>query len=371
MELPADLHWEIMTYLSVKEIFLTAALLNTDFHQASQSLKFLESLVHRDLGVRLHSHDSDTCKAVLRHNSPCFPASQQPLHFYGFATSGAIDAETPELWVRNMFELDDLGYSSDNGSNINCAAVLEATLTRYSVRLEAVAFLRSLEQSLGVQRLPDRSLIDIINSFDKIRVGVWSRLSELLPGYFSHRSALLNLRMIPSLASLTRSEASKLMSEHIDLAEATASPLWGCIHRLKISRQGPYTCPVAALLVLCSPQFLAPDSPEFLKFNDLTTLQQLEQAPSVPSVVNSVVAANYSYCEFKPADSPLQPMLWVKFNPHSEEVVEVTLSTRRLCKFLYTKLVNCEDRMQELGWVHPETNIDICYVVAEGELIAL
>jgi hypothetical protein len=147
-----------------------------------------------------------------------------------------------------------------------------------------------------------------------------------------------------------------------------------CIHALKISRDGEFTCPVATLVVLCSESYFPVDSTEFSKFNDLKTAAEVKMAheldPSFPDCDAVIARQGYHYLEFKHSSTALQPMVWLKFNPSCMEEAVLSLVRRFSCKFVYVKLIDCENRKEARGWNHDFENIDITYAVALGRVVS-
>jgi hypothetical protein len=377
MELPSCLLWELMLHFSVKEIYSTISCINTTSLEVSRDLNFLKALISRDLGLTVGSPDAFSCRRILRSNSPCYAGSETIIDFYGFASSGALDYDAPHLWVRNMFEIDEFFYSTCGGvDNVNCAAVLEAALACHQIRLVGAEVLKSLEECFQKPSFPNRPVIELIDCLNALERTVRTQIPQRLDEFAKVRDALASFRSVPDLPSLTTSRSSKVLCEDIGIAEAEVAPVTAVIHSLAVSREGHFTCPVATLIIFCSDLYFPVDSPEFSRFNNFKTHEAVRLAreadPLIPALDHPVSTRHYTYCEFATSSDKLRPIVWLKFNQASRENAEIKLSRRFTGKFLYVKLIDCENRMSQFERVfHPEPNIDVRYVVALGQVVKL
>jgi hypothetical protein len=376
MDLPYELVLEVLAFLSVKDIFPKIASTCSALNTLAWSPHHLQSVIYRDFKLNLLHPKPDVVRLLLR-NAACFAPSQERVEFYGFATNGGVDVDMTYLWVRNMFEVSDKGYSTrDDYFNINCAAVLSSSLKIPDLKQGPLACLRRLESVLNVPPCQETdTVLDLLVALINLRSLLTAEHREFYPEYNNSIQDLMNYAR-PNVARLTQSSHLDLhLSESIDFDRVASSNQTCFIHGLKISREGNYTCPVASLVVIVSDSYIPVISPEFDRFNDLTSPAQVKMAneidPSVPDTDTPVVSDEFTYIEFKPSQGPLQPVLWLRFSPGHLDEVSVTLSRRHSCKFMYVKLIDCENRKEIRGWMHPNTNIDIRHVLATGAVVSL
>eukprot|EP00359_Climacostomum_virens_P002477 CAMPEP_0204918916 /NCGR_PEP_ID=MMETSP1397-20131031/16528_1 /ASSEMBLY_ACC=CAM_ASM_000891 /TAXON_ID=49980 /ORGANISM="Climacostomum Climacostomum virens, Strain Stock W-24" /LENGTH=314 /DNA_ID=CAMNT_0052092447 /DNA_START=1 /DNA_END=942 /DNA_ORIENTATION=+ len=314
MELPTELLVSILSFLTVKELYSSVALINREFAELMRNHKFREAVLYRDLHY-IPSEHSDELYVSLLMNAPCFKASKKAIDFYGFATSGGVDVDMPYLWVRNMFESGEKGYSTqEEAFNVNCAAVLDNSMRYQNLMKVAVLLLRRLEQMLELEPQTVETLIDVLHALYDLRNSLNQSHRDIIPDYIRVMQQLQN-HITPNVGMLTKKAYTELLLvENIDIDKANASKNFCVIHSLTISRKGSYTCPVASLIVFCSMSYVKVESPEFEKYNNLKTLEQLrlvsELDATFPLTGDEIETENYSYVEFKRSTEALVPMIW-------------------------------------------------------------
>lgn len=372
MDLPTELTYQVLLYLPLSDLFLKVALVHSELHHLTRSLNFIQIIVNRDICMTQRDLSKELCKYLLR---ICLIQSSQPLEFYGFATNGGIDEGAPQLWVRNMFEFGESGYSTkENAFNVNCAAVFDNSLRLSSLLNGSIEFLRRLEQSMQLPPQTVGSLADVFHALFSLRL-VFNEPNPLFPEYIRCIQAIHEY-LSPDVSTLTKSIGNVLfLEERIDFALVEASPNYCCLQGVKISRAGAYTCPISTLILYCSDTYIPVNSPEFDKYNDLRAPEQVKLAhdvdPTFPDIGMTVLTANHSYLEFKSCSGPLIPVLWLQFRPDRFEEAVVKFSRRFVCKFIYVKLIDCENRREAQRWMHDNMNIDIRHVLALGTSLTL
>jgi hypothetical protein len=376
MDLPSELLLEVLAFLSVKDLFLKIASTCSALNTLVWSPRHLQTVIYRDFKLDLLHPKPEVVRRLLR-NAACFAPSQQRVEFYGFATNGGVDVDNTVMWVRNMFDVSDLGYSTrDEAFNVNCSAVLSSSLQIPDLKQGPLAFLRRLESALNVPPCQETdSVMDLLVAIAGLRGLLTAEHHEL---YDDYNKSVQNLfkYVRPDVARLTKSIHLDLhLTEPIDYDRVASSNQTCIINGLKISRKGSYTCPVASLVVMVSDSYVPVISPEFDRYNDLTSPAQVrlahEMDPAVPDADAPLVRDEFTCVEFKPSRGTLRPVLWLRFSPGHLEEISVTLSRRHSCKYLYVKLIDCENRKEIRGWMHPNTNIDITHVIATGSLVSL
>jgi hypothetical protein len=348
MHLPVELIFTILCYLDVKVLYSKAAYLNKAFLMFVRRPGFFKALLHRDLQLKAPRLDYQTYIAILRANSPCYTASQDVLKFIGFATTGGeIDSA---YGLKKLFKKSGPGYSTNYGTaNVTCAGMLDRS--QASIRLEALKYLELFGHSLSDE---------VSNA--TVRYSLQTLMAE--------RSSD---RLIANMCKRLRAALNKPFYAHIDrdISEVEADSRFACLHRLSISRKGNYSCPVRSMLVLCSDTYFPIESPLFTQFNDLKSYEDVRQAHQkrlVPSFDNPHQSRACTYLEFKHTSSLLRPIIWLKFTQGRSEEVKIVLTRRFSCKFVYVKLIDCEDRREASDWHDNDvpTDIDIQHVLCIG-----
>jgi hypothetical protein len=374
MNLPSELVLEVLAFLSVKDLFLKITSTCSTLNALVWTPLHLQAVIYRDFKLSLLNSKPQVVRRLLR-NAACFAPSLQGIEFHGFATNGGVEEDSIHFWVCSMFEVSEDCYSTrQEHFNINCAAVLSSSLKIPNLKQGALAFLRRLESVLNVPPYEETdSVIDLIIAFIELGSVLTAEQIEIYPDYIDSLQTLLRY-MKQNIASLTKSSHLDLhLTEPIDFDRVASSNQTCIIHGLKISRKGDYTCPVASLVVMVSDSYIPVISPEFDRFNDLTSPAQVSMAheidSSFPDTDAPVVSDELTYVEFKPCPGPLRPVLWLKFSPGHLDEVSVTLSRRHSCKFLYVKLIDYENKDEIRVGRHP--NIDISHVLVTGSLVNL
>lgn len=72
-------------------------------------------------------------------------------------------------------------------------------------------------------------------------------------------------------------------------------------------------------------------------------------------------------------EKKVKPMVWIQFSNKNKKIFEIRLGGTNLFsgKYILTKLINCEDCLEEYGDENPETNIDLNYISLKGQLLEL
>lgn len=375
MDLPSDLVYEVLGYLTVKDLYLGVALANSQLTKFTNCKKFIAALIQRDLNFSVSEPSVELSRKLLR-CAACFRCPSRAIDFYGFATNGGVQLDNQAQWVRNMFEYGFLGYSSQERiTNVNCAAVLDRAMRPISLRAEYARYLSRLETELEYHRQIRGSPADIYDSLLNLRVYMEMYSQHLIPECVGRLQTLYEY-ITPNVCSITKQpNTDLLLAERLDLDNIEASRHLCCIHSFEISRAGDFSCPVASLIIFCSMTYIPVNSQEFQRYDSLETAEQVLLAhnidSSIPDVWELKETINHASMEFKPSSRPLVPVLWLRFKPDCLKKAKVELNRRFTCKFLYVKLVHSENRMEARRRVHDQMNIDIRHVIAFGTIFCL
>ena len=165
-------------------------------------------------------------------------------------------------------------------------------------------------------------------------------------------------------------EDEYVMLEQVDYQSANDSKKVAIIERVKVSREGGFTCPLETFLVFVSEEYVDIEDEEFARYNDLKTYEQVKNA--FGGECGPIVQEESTcYSEFLWTERKLKPVVWGKFTKRAGVLVNVQLKQVFAAKYLYMKLINPEDRMAEMNDMNQFTNIDCNYIVTEGKIIEL
>ena len=98
------------------------------------------------------------------------------------------------------------------------------------------------------------------------------------------------------------------------------------------------------------------------------TYDNLLRHDQIPGMLKSIGSTHFKEIMHSKTGE-LKPLLWVQFN--LDESVQISLVNKVVCRYVYVKLINCEDKRTEIGWEHPDMNIDMSTVLLEGSIFKL
>jgi hypothetical protein len=137
-----------------------------------------------------------------------------------------------------------------------------------------------------------------------------------------------------------------------------------------VSREGNYTCPLETFMVFISEDWIAAESEEFTRFDNLLQADDVVSLGPLngPETLHRVETESTVYCEFKRTSAQLHPVLWGKFKARQGVEIRASLQQCVAGKYVYVKLINPENRMAELQDPHTTTNIDCKFVGVMGSV---
>ena len=313
------------------------------------------------------------------------------LEFHGFATSGGFDEDHPRYWVSNLYNDDGSDYCSrDNKNNINTAAVLKDTQNE-KINIEAYNYILNLFKTVpvlgksvyppykGKEKLSQWHIESLREIYLHYRVNLISFIAreknqseEVIDREVTKALDGLKKKQFIPLELRRRKDDPFVLIEAIDYNNAINGNKLAIINKVELSRQGNFTCPVECFMIFISETFVDIEAEDFNIYNDLRTLQQV--ISSFPGEIRSQVEneqEGISYAEFNSSGKILKPLIWGKFINRSGTILNVSLKERYCGNFLYVKLINPDNRMQEMNDAHDTTNIDCGYCLAFGTVIDL
>jgi len=378
--LPSHLYYSILLNLDTKELLGNLALVCTEFRDTVLSDWFLQQVVKRDLYMQSKPSFGRT-KAIplikeLRTSKP------QDLEFLGFSTDGGVDEDDFRFWVANLFERSPQGYCChERKENVNCCAVLLETQniegTYLWAKKQAVSIIKEWLRKKGKTLRSNQETTAlvmfqyVVNNFP---IGAIAQDEENPQEFEDKVQRIINLlsEENPFKATRRNSQDNLVLDSQVELSRVSETT--AVIKELDISRLGEYTCPVRNLIVFVSEEFIDVTDPCLKVYDNLKTeesLQKLSQEDNlVPELRTPIRAPGYLAYEFKKTKSPLKPLVWLSFSDENR-ATEVTIKLQQPVSgvFLYVKLINPENRMEQQGWVHEYMNIDCTHVIARGHLV--
>ena len=391
--LPSEIFIDIIQFLSVKDIFLEVIVLCKSLKSSIQLCPFLLGrLIQLKLGLQrsLRPSYAEAQDILQRALTP----SISSLDFRGFASSGGFDEDHPSYWVSNLYRDDGTGYCSrDNKNNINTAGVLSITQQpvidpdsyNYFIKIfdkcEIIA--RSVfpfykgNRNLSMFQIKEfrelylshtREIVAVLAAaLKQTREDVNKELKEAFGKFKEPRITPADLRRRPEDMFVTL--------ESIDYETASHGEQIAVISKVELSRQGGFTCPVETFMVFVSEIYVDIEDEEFNKYNkynNLLIFEDVEQRfPGATRGRAKDEEGGIDYCEFIWSASKLKPVLWGKFTNRRGNVITAKLRERFTGNYLYSKLINPENRMAEMNDTHPSANIDCNYLLAFGSVVSL
>ena len=388
--LPSEIFIGIIEFLSVKDVFLELIITCRSFNSAIESCSYLLGrLIQLKLGLHRSLRRSYAEAQLILKSA--LSATPLPLDFRGFASSGGYDEDHPRYWVSNLYKDDGTAYCSrDNKNNINTAGVLAITQEvlidpdsyNYFVKIfdkcEVIArsvypfykgngnlSLYQIKEFRELYLTYNRQLVSLAAaSLEQAPEEVNNQLKEAFEKFKEPRITPTDLRRRP--------EDMYVTVEKINYEAASYGDTVAVINKVELSRQGGFTCPVETFMVFVSEVCVDIEDEEFSRYDNLLTYEIVqEKFPGATRGLEKNEEAGIEYSEFFWSSTGLKPVIWGKFTSRNGNVITAQLRDRFTGNYLYSKLINPENRMQEMNDTHPTTNIDCNYLLAFGAVVNL
>lgn len=388
--LPSVIIFEIIRFSSAKDVFSQLIRLNKSFYESITSSEYLLGEIFKHT---LHLSRELRFSYIKVRNllENFYRGPDQDLEFYGFATSGGIDENQIAYWVSNMYQDDGSFYCSrDAKNNINTAGVLKLTQKQafqpgepsYDFMLECLNKSHILKRCV-YPRYNEKGIISlqhircIINLFQESRRYFLQILKEELQESRKSIQTKMNtaLKKIQELQTVgipikRRTDDFYVMIESINYDSANNSSKVAVFSSVKFSREGRLTCPVETFMVFVSETYVDIEDPEFDKYDNILSFEELKKNFG-NECKELQTGEDIEYAQFRNLQKKLKPVLWGKFTGRNGNEIYAKLDEFFAGNYLYTKLINPENRMGEMNDNHENTNIDVNFVLGYGKVVDL
>ena len=385
--LPEVVFFGILEFLTARDVFVSIIRMNKQMHEAIKASPYILGLVCRlelKMSRELRLSYSETSR-ILQH---LWSSKQKNLDFYGFGTSGGYDDNRFQYWVSNMYVDDGSAYCSrDAKNNINTVGVLSATQSNLKSKEEFDYLIKVFEKCPDIgtfirppyknnQKLSHNQASSLKNIYitykrDLIR-HISTKTQESLEKVEEQLEACFKNEGVITVSQewFRRPDDLYVIIQPISHESVTTGNLFGIIDKVELSRDGAFTCPVDNFLIFVSEVYLDIEDEEFNRYNDLTSSEKVDEV--LPGETREVVKGQgFVYKEFYWTRKTLKPVIWGKFTERACRRAVAALKERFLGNYLYTKLINPDNRMAEMNDMHDTTNIDCDCVLAYGVIVDL
>ena len=379
--LPEDIVGIIIQHLTSNEIFSNIKPLSKYFYSLLQSPYILNQIITHQINAThpLHLNSKDAMVKIRRlSNEKRF----RTLKFTGFGTTGGVDDDLSCYWVANMFKPDSSSYCSKIEKNINCVAVQqitqpkEYTKRQKKARIMAAHLIRDNPLLSKIAQSKCEKETDLLPIEERLYIEAWEENRDILDisSKYSVRDKNEIYKVLKDcqikVKKLYKDENTNTLVKEIDHNSVSQYNSIACIKKLIINREGDYSCPLSVFLIFISDFYIDIDSALFSVYDNIFTLADLtaltEMEKSVPGLFSTHRDNNFEYSIFKRCKSELKPLAWGRFKTPMKDLAMIKLQQMVSGKYLYVKLIACENRMARLHDHHETTNIDCTYVGVQG-----
>jgi hypothetical protein len=161
-----------------------------------------------------------------------------------------------------------------------------------------------------------------------------------------------------------------IMIDSINYDSANNSSKVAVFSSIKFSREGRLTCPVETFMVFISEIYVDIEDPEFEKYDNILSFEELKKNFG-NECKDLQTDQDIEYAQFRNLPKKLKPVLWGKFTGRNGNEINAKLDEYFAGNYLYTKLINPENRMGEMNDNHDTTNIDVNFVLGYGKVVDL
>lgn len=351
----------------------------------------------------------------------------QNLPFYGFESNGGIEGDLDEFWISLAFTKGCWSHCTKTGSNFMIKGAitksyeyLEPDLEMYIEMLNWIYKVRFQTSEVYFHMLTEltkmiprkEKLLEIYDNFVSEKYSCFRRfLKRFFRRQFEDRFCIIvrkisRQRKLPAYVIIEKfSNVAKLIDKNeLNLNKEDEYIIKESIHpnynkaalitSFEFSRKGMFTCPIKTFVVFASLQECNMDSPIFNLFDDLDNhlkfvemmkdnkflLPNIKES-NIPELkpISQISSRKCHFSSFKygvfsnfpnKLDPAIKPIMWGQFNNDVDEVnFKMYLGNFFTARFIYVKLINCEDKMMELGDLREETNIDFNFFLMKGILL--
>ncbi|OMJ78954.1 hypothetical protein SteCoe_21126 [Stentor coeruleus] len=388
--LPSVIIFEIIKFTSAKDIFSQIIRLNKNFYESITSSNYLLGIISKQ-ALHLSKELRISYKKTRNLLETLYKAPNENIEFYGFATSGGIDENQLTYWVSNMYQDDGSIYCSrDAKNNINTAGVLKLTQKRvfqpgdrsYDFILKCLNKSKIIRKSI-YPRYNEKGIIGlehircVVQLYQESRRNFIHFLKDELKesekkiqNEMNIASKKINDLKTVGVPGKRRDDNLYVMLESINYDSANNSSKVAVFSSIKFSREGRFTCPIETFMVFVSENYVDIEDPEFDRYDNILSYEELKKNFG-SEIKNLQTGEDIEYAQFCNSYRKLKPVIWGKFSGRNGNEINAVLDEYFTGNYLYTKLINPENRMSEMNDNHETTNIDVNFVLGYGKVIDL
>ena len=384
--LPRELISLILLHLDVHDIFICLRQVSTFLKEVCSSSYFLTELLKTQINSSLSlSIPSEECISLIK--EIYLQDSLSNIDFYGFGTDGGVDSDLPCYWVQNLFACDSSAYCSALSANVNCVGILRSEVQGLinkaaAVRAKALEVVSNykgissdvgrLEEDTDLLAMSEREFIDHWESSRNTLVSTDMRYSvqelQEVCEYLKSKERNLDVFKVSDDANL-------LVQEICNVNSSVNPRCVACVREVEVDRSGNYSCPLRTFIVFISEEYLDLTSDLFKLYNNLRSSRDVSDLikydSRVPKALPVISGPSFEYRVFERSRAILQPIIWGKFKSPTKVKASIRLDDAVSGRFLYVKLIDCDNRMAEFQDDATFTNIDCTYIGVKGQEIKL
>ena len=371
--LPVELYYEILKYLSIKELFTAACVLSVSWNFQVFGKHFLEYLVQREykLSFKPVLSKAESCKLIRKN----YPLRLKKLKFFAYSTNGGVFNNSPEYSHFNLFSAQKMPYCTrENSSNVDVSGIFLKSICDPEILFTSNDKIQECYDNnikLSKKNFTTKNYLEIQGLYQAVK-----QYSITNYGIIKEIKAWKNRNWHPctNLDEITSKVNRDILSYPCNLRISETSTMYAAIKAFYISNKGNFTCPVSVLMLFTSETYVEMDFHQFKLYNYLrnlnSVLQLLKTCPDSPRITNYKLSKRSEHIEFlQQSTNGLKPIAWVKL---SADDSQIKLKQTFIGKYLYVKLICSKDRRNE--YQGPETmalNIDCKCIVPIGYSINL
>lgn len=380
-ELPEVLIELVFGFITPKDVFTSICMINKYFYDICKSKHFLNKLLGHFINTSLPiSLGPLRCKKYFERIFS--KDNSRLLKFMGFATNGGVDDDLACYWIGNLFKEDSSSYCSRLNENMDTAAVLQSSQekefnhSQKKARAIAAKIIREnpLLSKIAGAKVPNEK--NLLPMEERLFIDAWDENRMLIDISSMNYSEKVKQKVYNvlkksqlKLSTLHKNNDINYVEKELDHEKVKNFDRIAFIRSLVISREGDYSCPLKTFVIFVSDYYEEIGNKAFQTFSSLYNYEDLlalKETDERLSISKHVVQLGYEYCLFRKSSSNLRPIMWGKFLRASENLLKINLDDYCSGKYMYAKLINCENRMSEMHDHHEMSNIDCTYICAYG-----
>eukprot|EP00347_Sterkiella_histriomuscorum_P007732 403347767 len=391
--------YEILQFCDVQTV---VAFTQTDkhFNQAiklrNEGKNFIRSLILRELGLiqdfllekdafqnnivsESFYNNLDNCKAVYEKSLKRW--NPRISRFFGFRTTGGVDHNDISYSVSNLFNPNGMyfAYCSDISPNIDVTGVyVNENINDQIIKINKfMMFFYNIDVKSFKQKSNKKNMIA---SFNEGMLNIIRLNENYLSNFYDRFGKSFSENFYYKMAErLNQDKMLKMKSDfphYFELENQNAvketENTYLLFDRVEISRKGDFTCPVKSLVIFAHNQDINIKDNETLNllnnckdFEDVTRLRQ-----NHPDIIPPLLT------RYNENDSGLGMINEVAmfdqsfYQQQNKQLKETSQLNQKIAtRFITVKLIETDNRMQEMGDQHLIPNFDVRNILFYGERI--